>query len=532
MFCLPSWRYLKRVPMQYESIILILFVIASLVAMFTRKLNLPYTIALMAVGLVLGSLHLLNPPHLTQELLYAVFLPPLIFEAAIHLKFSDMQKDLLPITTLVIPGVVLSTLATAAVMIPVSQHFTEIDTIPWPLGILFGAAVAATDPVAVVAIFQRLGVPRRLRILVESESLLNDGTSIVVFILALHYLQHDLGSPRETVIDFFRIVGFGLLTGTVVGLLASVVMRHIDDAMVTITLSTVAAYGSFLIADRLGVSGVMSTVAAGLVVGNRGFSQVLFPSIRISTETFWEYIAFAMNSLIFLLMGFAINLQMLWELWPIVLIAYFSVLVARFLVVNMTWLVFYPTKMHFPYNWSVVLAWGGLRGALSMVLALSIPDSLGFKEVIVTLVFGVVLLSIFLQGLTMTPLMRLLNLASPVSELKEYEMVKTRINLLEESLDEIEHLKKRRMLHASSAQRLQEAFGKELESLQARLDELLPDKEAMLTEEILRAKRRILMDQKNSLLEMYQNGAISFDVYEELRNQIDATLLELENQGA
>ena len=517
--------------MSYESVILILFVIASIVAVVTRRLNLPYTIALMAVGLILGSLHLLNPPHLTQELLYAVFLPPLIFEAAIHLKASDMQKDILPITTLVIPGVVLSTLVTAAVMIPVSIHFTQIHTITWPLGILFGAAVAATDPVAVVAIFRQLGVPRRLRVLVESESLLNDGTSIVVFILALHFLQGDLGTPQAALIDFARIVGFGLITGTAVGLLSAALMRHLDDTMVTITISTVAAYGSFLIAEQLGVSGVMSTVAAGLIVGNRGFSETLFPSIRISTEDFWEYVAFAMNSLIFLLMGFAIDLELLWELWPIVLIAYLSVVVARFFVVHFTWLLFYPTRLKFPYRWSVVLSWGGLRGALSMVLALSIPDTIGYKAVIVTLVFGVVLLSIFVQGLSMTPLMRGLGLVSPLSQLREYELVKTRINLLQNTIERIEQLHKRRMLHKNSAQKLIDEYRKELDALNTRLDELEPDRQAMLDEEVMRAKRRILMEQKNNLFEMYQNGMISFDVYEALRAQIDTKLLELENMG-
>lgn len=517
--------------MNYESVILILFVIASIVAVLTRRLNLPYTIALMAVGLVLGSLHLLNPPHLTQELLYAVFLPPLIFEAAIHIKAEEMQKDILPVTMLVIPGVILSTLITAAVMMEVSLHFTQIHTITWSLGILFGAAVAATDPVAVVAIFQRLGVPRRLRILIENESLLNDGTSIVVFILALHYIQGDIGTESAALIDFFKIVGFGLLTGIIVGLLTSSVMNHIDDAMVTITLSTVAAYGSFLIADKLGVSGVMSTVAAGLIVGNKGFSKSIFPSIRISTETFWEYIAFAMNSLIFLLMGFSINLTMLWELWPIVLIAYFSVLVARFLVVHTTWLMFYPTHLKIPYKWSIVLSWGGLRGALSMVLALSIPDTLWFKEIIVTLVFGVVLLSIFIQGLSMTPLMRLLKLISSVSELKEYELVKTKIALLENGMDEIEHFTKKRMLHAESAKNLKEEFAKEVENLHKKLDEMEPDPEVLLNEEVLRTKRRIMMDQKNALLEMYQNGAISFEVYNEMKVQIDTKLLELENVG-
>lgn len=517
--------------MNYESVILILFVVASIVAVAARRIGLPYTIALMAVGLGLGSLHLLNPPHLTQELLYAIFLPPLIFEAAIHLKTSDMQKNILPISVLVIPGVVLSTLVTAAVMIPVSLHFTQIDTITWPLGILFGAAVAATDPVAVVALFQKIGVPRRLRILLESESLLNDGTAIVVFILALHYLQGELGTPGETVMDFFKIVGLGVMVGSVVGLLTSVVTRHLDDTMVVITLSTVAAYGSFLIADRLEVSGVMSTVAAGLITGNRGFSNTFFPSIRIATETFWEYIAFAMNSLIFLLMGFAINLQMLWELWPIVLIAYFSVLIARFFVVNFTWALFYPTRFHFPYRWSLILSWGGLRGALSMVLALSIPDTLAFKEVIVTLVFGVVLLSIFLQGLSMIPLMRLIGFVSPLDTFKAYEVAKTEVALAEESLDGIDRMKKRRLLHEQSAQKLHDEFTTQLQDYVHQLDEIEPDKEAMLTEEVLRAKRRLLMEQKEKLIEMYQNGGISFESYETVRMEIDSKLLELENLG-
>jgi CPA1 family monovalent cation:H+ antiporter len=230
-------------------------------------------------------------------------------------------------------------------------------------------------------------------------------------------------------------------------------------------------------------------------------------------------------------MGFAINLKMLWELWPIVLIAYLSVLVARFLVVNFTWLFFYPTHLKIPYKWSVVLSWGGLRGALSMVLALSIPESLWFKDVIVTLVFGVVLLSIFIQGLSMTPLMRLLGLISSVSGLKEYELVKTKIALLHNAIDEIEHFEKKRMLHTDSAKNLKEEFTEDLETLHHRLDELSPDQEIVLNEEVLRTKRRIMMDQKNALLEMYQNGAVSFEVYKELKMQIDTKLLEIENVG-
>ncbi|WP_457605702.1 cation:proton antiporter [Nitratifractor sp.] len=518
--------------MSYESIILILFVIASIVAVTARRYNLPYTIALVAVGLILGGLHLIHPPRLSQELLYDIFLPPLIFQTAIHLKLEDLQRDAWPITFLVVPGVVLSTLATAAVMIPASHLFAHIDTITWPLGILFGAAVAATDPIAVIAIFERLGAPRRLQLLIDSESLLNDGTSIVVFILAMQYLQGSLGSVQFALIDFVRIVGLGLLVGTVVGLLTDTLMRNLDDAMIVITVTTVAAYGSFLLADRLGVSGVMSTVAAGLVVGQRSFGNPVFPTIRLTTETFWEYMAFAMNSLIFLLMGFTINLTMLWELWPIVLIAYLSVLAARFFVVYGTWALFHPTRYRFPASWAAVLGWGGLRGALSMVLALSLPESFAMKDVIVTLVFGVVLLSIFIQGLTMSPLMRLLGLVSPVSELKSYEALKARIALLQDSLESIDRKEKRHTLGHQSAEALRREIQQELDELTKELEATAPDAETRAKEELLRTKRRILNEQKQELLEMYHNGAISHDAYESLRNEIDMKIFELENLGA
>jgi CPA1 family monovalent cation:H+ antiporter len=518
--------------MSYESAILILFVVASVVAVAARRINLPYTIALMAVGIGLGALHLLNAPHLTQQLLYDIFLPPLIFEAAIHLKAEEIRRDFWPIATLVVPGVILSTLATAAVMIPISQYVPHLHALNWAVGILFGAAVAATDPVAVVALFKRLGVPQRLRILVESESLLNDGTAIVIFMLAWSYVHGDLSTLSDASLEFFRVVGLGLIVGTIVGFLTAVAMQNLDDAMIVITLTTVAAYGSFLIAEHLDVSGVMSTVAAGLLVGQRGFANTLFPSIRLSTENFWEYIAFAMNSLIFLLMGLAIDLRMLWKLWPFVLLAYIAMLIARFVVVTGTWALFYPTSQRFPFSWALVLGWGGLRGALSMVLALSLPDSFAYKSLIVTLVFGVVLLALFIQGLSMAPVLRWLGLVSPLSEIREYEKLKTQITLLHNTMDRIDRLRKRNMISAKSAQALEDAFEKQIDTVLQKLQQATPDKEALLKEELLRTKRRLLMDQKNDLLELYRNGTIDYLTYESVKNELDGEIFALENEGA
>jgi len=515
--------------MQFEYVILILFVIASIVAVLAKRLNLPYTIALMAVGLVLGTLNLLEPPHLSKELLYAIFLPPLIYEAAIHIDLEDLRKDFWTIFLLVVPGVILSTLVSAAILVWLSQ-IGKLQNIPWSLGILFGAAVAATDPIAVVALFKRLGAPKRLRFLIEGESLLNDGTSIVVFTIALEFFLATTHSIESAAVEFTKVVGFGIFIGAIVGILAAVSLRRIDDAMIAITITTVAAFASFLVADRLGASGVMSTVAAGLLTQDIGISKNAFASIKLTIETFWEYIAFAMNSLIFLLMGFTIKLDMLFDLWPVILVAYLAVLVARFFVVGGTWALLWPTSMRFPFGWALVLWWGGLRGALSMVLALSLPEGFAFKDLIVTLVFGVVLLSIFVQGLTMPLVLQLLKIA-PAKILREYELYKTRIALIHAAIDKIQRYAKQHIIDPKTAEKLTKEYESKLSSSIEALGKLQPDREVTLKEEFLRIKRRLLLEQKEELLELYRSGAVSYEIYKELQSKLDEELFTLENQG-
>ncbi|RMD46305.1 MAG: peptidase, partial [Aquificota bacterium] len=249
-----------------ETIILILFIIASVVAVIAKRLNLPYTIALVLIGLLLGFVNIIQAPPLTKEILYSIFLPALIFEAAIHLKARDLFREIWIVLTLVVPGVVLSTIITAGVLVGMGKEILHLD-LPLTIAILFGAAVSATDPVAIVPLFKQMGVPKRLRFLVESESLLNDGTAIVAFVIAMGLVQHQISDPTNIGLMFFEVVGLGILVGSVIGLIIAYVIKYIDDPMVVITLTTVGAYFSFLIADSLNVSGVMSTVAAGLIIG-------------------------------------------------------------------------------------------------------------------------------------------------------------------------------------------------------------------------------------------------------------------------
>ena len=516
--------------MDIEITYLILLIITSAVAMLTKKINLPYTIVLVSVGVILGYLKLINTPHLSKDMLYYIFLPPLIFQTAIHLSFNDLRRDFPVILTLVIPGVILSTVVTGYVFLGIGEDIFK-QNVDLNVGLLFGAAVAATDPIAVISIFEKLGVPRRLRFLVDSESLLNDGTSIVIFTIVLELINHKLSSMNFALADFFFVVGVGLLVGYFIGLITDEIIKRTDDPMVVITLTTVAAYFSFIFADKLGVSGVMSTVAAGLVIGQRSLLNPIYPTIKLTTETFWDYGAFLANSLIFLIIGFSINLSLLYKFWPLVLIAYIAMMFARFIVVFFTWGSFFKTSYKFPFSWSVVMGWGGIRGALTMVLALSLPDSFKYKEVIVTMVFGVVLLSIFIQGITVPFIIKFFKLNASNEEIFQFEELKTKTSILQHIITELNEMKNKMLITQKVYDELLKEYRQNLENLNEKMQNFTFSTEDIKNEEILKFKRELFMKEKQYLIDLYHNGAVSRKVYKKLSDEMDAKLFEIENMG-
>ena len=515
--------------MGIEVTFLILLIITSIVAIIANKFNFPYTIALVVVGLFISYMHFINAPHLSKDLLYYVFLPPLIFQTAIHLKFDDLRRDFPVILTLVIPGVILSTIITAVVFMAIGKEFFA--NISLAVGLLFGAAVAATDPVAVISIFEKLGVPRRLRFLIDSESLLNDGTAIVIFTLILEIIEKKLSSYNIAIADFFFVVGIGLFVGYAIGIFADEVIKKVYDPMVVITITTVSAYFSFILADKIGGSGVMSTVASGLVIGTKSFDKNIYPSIKLTTETFWNYVAFLANSLIFLLIGISINIDLLIHYWQWIVVAYIAMMVARYLVVFFTWGLFANTSYKFPFSWSIIMGWGGIRGALTMVLAMSLPDSFKYKEIIVTMVFGVVLLSILIQGITMPFLIKFLKLNVSKEEVIEYEELKTKIKLIQNIISYLNELKSKMLVSENVYNDLIKEYRDKLNTLNNKIQTLNIDLNSYKTEESLKLKREILMREKDYLLDLYRNGNISNKIYKKLADEIDAEIFELENMG-
>jgi CPA1 family monovalent cation:H+ antiporter len=391
--------------MPEPNVVVLLVVIATAVALLTRRLPLPYTMALLLTGIGLGALRLVAAPHLTRELLFAVFLPGLVFEAAFHLSAADLRRNTRAIVLLAVPGVAASITITAAILVLSAHLLGPAQGLAWTQALAFGAIVAATDPIAVVSLVRSLGAPPRLALLLEAESLLNDGTAIAFFGLVLAALASGRTSWATMAVDFVRIVGVGTAVGLAFGFGTSLLGRTVDEAVIEITLTVIAGYGSFVVADQAGGSGVIAAVVAGVVCGNYG-AQAMSAETRVAAESFWTYVAFLLNSIVFLLMGFEVHLSDLAGRAPLIAAALVAGWISRTLIVGSVFAGLASTSERVPATWIPPLVWGGLRGALSMVLALSLPAEFAGRELVVTITFGFVVLSILLQGTTMAPLLR------------------------------------------------------------------------------------------------------------------------------
>ena len=313
-----------------ETLTIELLFVAALVAIAARRLRVPYTVALVLVGLLITFRQPLEI-ELTPEIILALFVPPLVFEAAFHVEFRRLREALLPILVLAIPGVLLTTVI-------VGYIISAGLGIPLSSALVFGALIAATDPVAVVALFRQLGAPKQLSVIVEGESLFNDGTAIVVFNLMLAAALPAAGSSTQAggivagIADFVRVSAGGLAIGAGLGWLVAQLIARLDDYLIETTLTTVIAFGGYLVAERLHVSGVLAVVAAGIISGNYG-PQGMSPTSRIVLFNFWEYLAFVANSLVFLLIGLDVNLPHLSANLAPIGAAILPVITSRLLVV-------------------------------------------------------------------------------------------------------------------------------------------------------------------------------------------------------
>jgi monovalent cation:H+ antiporter, CPA1 family len=392
-----------------------LLIAAAVIAIAAKWLRIPYTIALVFGGVILGAVHLSilsplqpgnRPDWLTPDVILILFLPALVFEGSVKLDIRELLKNSLPLLLLANAGVLLAALVTGF-----SVHW--LVGLPLLIAMLFGSIISATDPISVLAIFKDMKVPHRLSLILEGESLLNDGTAVVVFeILLMAAVAGNLGLARGIGHYFLAVIG-GAALGSAMGYLASRITATVDDAQIEITLTTVLAYGSYLLAHRFELSGVIATACAGLMLGNVGAKRSMSARTLTAMQSFWEYVSFVMNSLVFLLIGLEIHPRSMLENWWAISLAIAAVLLGRMVSIYL----FVPISNLFtekiPWRWQHVFVWCGLRGALALALALSLDSSFPYREKILDLTFGVVIFSIVVQGLTIKPLVDFLKLSEP-----------------------------------------------------------------------------------------------------------------------
>ena len=376
----------------------ILLLIAAVVAMLARRLHVPYSIGLVFAGIALAVLRFSPDVELTKQLVFTAFLPPLIFEAAFQLSWRQLRKDLPVVLTLATVGVLLSAVATA-----MGMHYLAHWN--WISASVFGVLIAATDPVAVIAMFKDSKVHGRIRLLVEAESLFNDATAAVAFTIILVIASGQTMGMGGAIKSLLIVIVGSLLCGAVVAGIVLLLAGGTDDHLVEITFTTVAAFGSFLLAEHFHLSGVLATLTAGLIIGNVGHISISTRS-REAVEEFWDYAAFVANSLIFLLIGIRIAHRDYYFVLLPVLIAIGVVIAGRALAIYPISLLFIRSSLRITARHQHILFWGGLRGALALALALGLPAEMPAREEIITVAFAVVAFSIFVQGLTMTPFMR------------------------------------------------------------------------------------------------------------------------------
>jgi CPA1 family monovalent cation:H+ antiporter len=331
------------------------------------------------------------------------------------------------------------------------------------------------------------------------------------------------------VLGFLNVVGLGLLLGILLSFAVSKVIQQVDEPMIEITLTTIAGYGSFVLAEQLHVSGVIATVAAGMICGNYAAHTGMSPSTRVAVESFWEYLAFALNSIVFLLIGFEVRLEAMLASWEPILVAYAAVTLGRAAVIYVSRVLLHRTRERLPWSWTVVLTWGGLRGGLSMVLALGLPSGFPHRDLIVTMTFGVVVLSILVQGLTMKPLLNALGLSGRQVEREKYEARHAVLRSSQAALRMLERMSHERLAHPEILGLLRTEYETKVAGAEASIQELHLEKGELRDEEIRGVRRQLLLAQKENLLESLHRGLIGLSALEAVLKDVDAELLALES---
>jgi monovalent cation:H+ antiporter, CPA1 family len=388
-------------PQQRFLLLLILVgALATVLGLVSKRARMiPYPVVLAAAGVVIGLLPGGQLGHVGADVILLAFVPGLVFEAALTLDLPELRRRLLPVGLLATVGVALT-----VVLIGTLTHL--ILGLSWASGMLLGAILAATDPIAVVTLMRQMKAPSGLSAILEGESLFNDGTGVAVFTAVLATILSGSPSIGDATIRFLEITVGGTAIGLAVGFLGLLLLRFAADAPLEILATLVIAYGSYLAADVVHASGIVAVVVAGIVVARYGSAIGTLHGPQLLG--FWSLLAFVLNAMLFILVGAALPA---WQLAPVlgfVVVAFLIMLVTRAVPVYALLGVSALRPPPIPWAWRHLTSWAGLRGALSVALALSVANLPGVDSRVALIAYGVVLLSLLVQGGLVVPVTRAL----------------------------------------------------------------------------------------------------------------------------
>jgi CPA1 family monovalent cation:H+ antiporter len=513
----------------------VLIAIATAVAVVARMFKTPFTVLLVVAGLVMAVVTRADVT-VSKDLILGVFVPPLVFEATMHLPWRRLRNDLASILTLAIGGTLIGTFVVGAIVRPLLD-------VPWPAALAFGALISATDPVAVIALFRSLGVSKRLTALVEGESLFNDGVAIVVFNLAVAAaaVGADPFNLGGAIGDFIVVAFGGLAVGLVLGYVVSnVILRNLDDHLVETAVTVALAFGSYLIAEEFGLiigeeglhlSGILAVVAAGLVVGDIGLRNTS-PPTRLTLENFWEFLSFTVNSFVFLLIGLRIDVRDLVVHLDFVAIAVVAILLARAVIIYGTMMLQNRIRstQHVPTAYQHVLYWGGLRGAVSLALALTLSSSFDADVAgdLELATFGVVLFTLLFQGTTINGLIKRLGLGKRSEPVVDQQRQQAAIYRKRAGRAEMDRLRREGLVLPQLWASLDRMYEEEIRKDRRELDLHFRRNPGLETAMFLQARADALNAERSAVLDVSRRGLISTEIAEEVSDELAHRLAALE----
>ncbi len=494
----------------------LLLLVAAAVGFAARRLGVHYNIALVVAGAGLVAAKV-QRIALDPEIVIQIFLPVLLFEAAISTDLRRLRADIRPVVLLAGPGMLITVFVAGAIL-------NYGIGIPWHFALLLGSILAATDTIAVVATFRKVKAPARLRTIVENESLFNDGTALVAFAAILAAIRQ--GSFELTAgvtqLAWVTVVGIGI--GVAAGWGAARFIALTDDHLMEILFTVIVTYGSWVAAESVHASPVLAVVAAGITMGSVGWREVT-PGGKVAIRSFWAVAAFGINSFLFLIIGLQFDFAALGAAGMAIVWGLIALTVGRSAAV-------YPIlslsgrKARVPLAWQHLLVWGNLKGSLSMALALSLPADLPHRDLIATVVFGCAFVTLTVQGLTLAPLARRLGIGRASDNERLIDQGQGRLLAARAAQRELDRMQQLGVVPLGAFQRMRAAYQGTIARSERQLRDLIPITVADDSEHLMAVRTRLMEIEKAALQDAAGSGMIAEDVAHELVEELDKALAD------